>query len=395
LKEIGDNLRKIAAADGIAISDKGLAWIAAAGDGSMRDSQSIFDQIVSYAGIAVDDEKIEEILGLTDRKFVVAVARAVLDRNAARCLQLIDEGYYAGLDMQVFYQLLVDYFRNLVLTKVVAVAAGIAEMTQEDWSNLVEQTREVSRETLQRLLEILMAEEETMRRTQNPRLVLEMSLTRMAYLTPLIPIDEILARMAALERNLAAGIAVAEGDGKAHPKKVSEIKVPVVSVAPVEAVREEAVTDYGISDKTRAAGSEGSKGDVSWEGFKVFVKQSNPPLSSKLDSGQLLSREDNRLIIGFPKGYVFFEDVEKHQHEALNELARNYFRCPALEVKIEALHVDGAGNNGKKGNGSAQQIIDIRQDALKHPLVQKVMDIFENAEIRDVIPRQMMSEKEE
>jgi DNA polymerase III gamma/tau subunit len=59
-------------------------------------------------------------------------------------------------------------------------------MTQEDWSILQEQTGKVSRETLQRLLEILMAEEETMRRTQSPRLVLEMALTRMAHLAPLI-----------------------------------------------------------------------------------------------------------------------------------------------------------------------------------------------------------------
>jgi hypothetical protein len=46
------------------------------------------------------------------------------------------------------------------------------------------------------------------------------------------------------------------------------------------------------------------------------------------------------------------------------------------------------------GNGKAQLISDIRQEALKHPLVQKVMDIFENAEIRDVIPRQTVTEGE-
>jgi DNA polymerase III subunit gamma/tau len=391
LKEIGDNLRKIAAAEGIEISDKGLAWIAAAGDGSMRDSQSIFDQIVSYAGTTIDDEKIEEILGLTDRRFVIAIAGAVLSRNAAQCLKLIDEGYYAGLDMQVFYQMLVDHFRNLVLAKVVAKAEGITEITQEDWSRLQEQTGHVSRETLQRLLEILMAEEETMRRTQSPRLVLEMALTRMAHLTPLIPIDEILARMASLERSLASGAAATEGDGKVQSPLAAEIKGSGAPDVPVTAVREQAATDYGAGQKAKAV-----KGDESWEGFKVFVKQSNPPLSSKLDPGQLLSREGSRLTVGFPKAYVFFEDIEKHQKEAISELGRSYFQCPDLEIRIEALHVDAAGNNGKTANGNAkaQQIIDIRQEALKHPLVQKVMDIFENAEIRDVIPRQTVVEGE-
>ena len=396
LKQIGDNLRKIAAAEGIEISDKGLAWIAAAGDGSMRDSQSIFDQIVSYAGTAIADQNVEEILGLTDRRFVIAIAEAVLDRNAAQCLKLIDEGYYAGLDMQVFYQMLVDHFRNLVLTKVVAGAEGITEMTQEDWSKLQEQTGKVSRETLQRLLEILMAEEETMRRTQSPRLVLEMALTRMAHLAPLIPIDEILARMASLERSLMSGAVATVENSKVQLRPVTEIKGPGDSGVPmpIAAVREQAVTGYGAGEKARAANA---KGDQSWEGFKAFVKQSNPPLWSKLDPGQMLSRENDRLTVCFPKTYVFFEDIEKHQKEVLSELARSFFQRPDLEIKIEALHVDSAGNNGKmaNGNGKAQLISDIRQEALKHPLVQKVMDIFENAEIRDVIPRQTVTEGEE
>ncbi|MCX5826677.1 MAG: DNA polymerase III subunit gamma/tau [Deltaproteobacteria bacterium] len=395
LKEIGDNLRKIAAAEGIEISDKGLAWIAAAGDGSMRDSQSIFDQIVSYAGTAIADQNIEEILGLTDRRFVIAIAEAVLARNAAQCLKLIDEGYYAGLDMQVFYQMLVDHFRNLVLTKVVAGAEGITEMTQEDWSRLQEQTGKVSRETLQRLLEILMAEEETMRRTQSPRLVLEMALTRMAHLAPLVPIDEILARMASLERSLMSGVVVAGEKSNVQSRPVTEIKGPGDSGVPmppkpIVAIREQAVTGYGTGEKATAADV---KGDQSWEGFKAFVK---PPLSSKLDPGQLLSLEGNRLTIGFPKAYVFFEDIEKHQKEDLSKLARSYFQRPDLEIRIEALHIDSAGNNGKivNGNAKAQLINDIKQEALKHPLVQKVMDIFENAEIRDVIPRQKVTEGE-
>ena len=399
LKEIGDNLRTIAAAEGIAISDKGLSWIATAGDGSMRDSQSIFDQIVSYAGTAIADGNIEEILGLTDRRFVITIAEAVLARNAAQCLKLIDEGYYAGLDMQVFYQMLVDHFRNLVLTKVVTGAEGITEMTQEDWSKLQEQTGKVSRETLQRLLEILMAEEETMRRTQSPRLVLEMALTRMAYLAPLIPIDEILARMASLERSLASGavaIAMATGENsKGQSRPVTEVKGTGDSVVPtppisIAAVREQAATGYGTGEKATAANA---NGDQSWEGFKAFVK---PPLSSKLDPGQLLSLEGDLLTIGFQKDYLFFEDIEKNQKEVLSKLARSYFQRPELEIKIEALHNDSAGNNGKiaNGNGKAQLISDIRQEALKHPLVQKVMDIFENAEIRDVIPRQTVTEGE-
>jgi len=59
VRQIADNLQKIAQTEGIKISDKGLAWIAAAGDGSMRDAQSIFDQAISYAGSEIQDHDLK------------------------------------------------------------------------------------------------------------------------------------------------------------------------------------------------------------------------------------------------------------------------------------------------------------------------------------------------
>ena len=118
LKQISENLKKIAASDGIQISDNGLAWIAEAGDGSLRDSQSIFDQVISYAGFEIGDPAVEEILGRSDRRFLFMLSEAVLARDAGRCLRIIDEAYYAGLDMRYFYQTLLGQFRNLLFTAI-------------------------------------------------------------------------------------------------------------------------------------------------------------------------------------------------------------------------------------------------------------------------------------
>ncbi len=208
LRLIADNLRKIAAADGIKISDTGLAWIAEAGDGSLRDSQSIFDQVISYAGFAIEDKAVEELLGRSDRRFLFLLSEAVLARDAGRCLKIIDEAYYAGLDMKFFYQTLLGHFRNLLL---IAISGGIAgegslvDLPGDEREKYRAQAEGASRETLQRYLEILMAEEENVRRSQNPRLNLEAILCRLAWLEPMIPIDEVLSRMEGLERRLGGG----------------------------------------------------------------------------------------------------------------------------------------------------------------------------------------------
>jgi DNA polymerase-3 subunit gamma/tau len=213
LKQISENLKKIAMFDGIHISDNGLSWIAEAGDGSLRDSQSIFDQVISYAGFEIGDPAVEEILGRSDRRFLFLLSEAVLSRDAGRCLRIIDEAYYAGLDMRYFYQTLLGHFRNLLFTGIAGEKDPLVDLPAEEAAKLKGQTAGQSTETLQRYLEILMAEEENVRRSQNPRLNLEAVLCRMAFLEPMIPIEAVLARMEGLERRLAGGQAAGGAGG--------------------------------------------------------------------------------------------------------------------------------------------------------------------------------------
>ncbi len=190
LKQIKNNLRQIAGTEGVHVSENGLTWIAEAGDGSLRDAQSIFDQVISYAGFEIKDQDIEAILGLTDRRFLFRLSEAVFERNASLCLKIIEEGYYAGLDMKYFYQMLIGHFRNLLLAKIVGNDHDLLDLGEDEVAGLNKQTEGTSRETLQRLLDILMAEEENVRKSQNPRINLETTLVRMAYLEPMIPIDD-------------------------------------------------------------------------------------------------------------------------------------------------------------------------------------------------------------
>jgi DNA polymerase-3 subunit gamma/tau len=118
IKQISATLRKIATAEGIEISDAGLTLIAEGAEGSLRDAESIFDQVISYAGTVVKDGDVETLLGFTDRKLLYDISRAVLGRDAKAALRILDEGYYAGVDMKQFYQMLQRHFMNLLLVKV-------------------------------------------------------------------------------------------------------------------------------------------------------------------------------------------------------------------------------------------------------------------------------------
>ena len=394
VRQIADNLQKIAQAEGIRITDRGLAWIAAAGDGSMRDAQSIFDQAISYAGSEIQDHDLEEILGLTDRQFLFSLSEAILERNAGKCLKIIEEGYYAGLDMKHFYETLLGHFRNLLLTKIVGEDQSFLDVADDDLVRLKTQTEGVSRETLQRLLDILMAEEENIKRSQNPRLNLETTLVRMAYLEPMIPIDEVLLKMEDLAKRLSSnpGMSPSGTSGKANEETRKKVAREPVPEHPSGVQRESRGAFEKQTEKDNHAPEheirESQDPEKLWEDYRSFLKKKSPLLWSKIEPGKWLGFETGRLRIGFQKGYIFLDNInEKAQKARLLEITRDYFKKD-VPVDIEILNADPE-NAPPNPTGSAKngRINDIRRQALNQPLLQKVLDMFDGAEVREVIPR--------
>jgi DNA polymerase-3 subunit gamma/tau len=387
IQQIKGNLKKIADQEGIRISDGSLTWIAEAGDGSLRDAQSIFDQVISYAGAEIQDHDVEELLGLTDRRFLFRISEGVFEQNAGICLKIIEEGYYAGLDMKYFYQMLIRHFRNLLLIKIAGRDRELLDLGDDEAAILKAQTEGVTRETLQRLLDILMAEEENMRKSQNPRINLETVVVRMAYLEPVLPIDHILAKMEGLEKKLASGESIRDtktyGLKEAYERpaaKNSTLHGDLHNLTQTEMI-DEVHSGYDAGKK------EGS--ETLWEDYKAYIKRQSSPLWSKIEPGKFLGYENNCLRIGFSKDYIFLDDInEKSQKDRLTEISRAFFEGD-ITIKIESLKTDTANDHYQAQNGTANnnKINEARRDVLNHPLLQKVLDVFDGAVVREVIAR--------
>jgi len=366
--QIADNLRQIAASEGISVSDNGLIWIAQGGEGSIRDAQSIFDQLISYAGTDIKDSDIGELLGLKDRRFLFDISKAVLERNAGDCLKIIDEGYYTGVDMKQFYQMLLHHFMNLLMVKITGDNQVLVDIPHDEIRELSKQADGTSRETVQRLLEILMAEEEDIKKSLDPRLNLEFVLVRMAYLEPMIPVDEILSKMEHLEKRLSS---------KAREGRRG---MPTDNNLP----------DPDLDTKAKKeSDAEDIPGANLWKNYKNFIKKKNPLLWSKIEPGTFLGYENRCLKIGFPAGYIFLDDItEKSQMDRLTGISSEFFQGDII-IKIELLTEGSKEYNNVISNGfnNRKNINNIKNEALNHPLVQKVMDVFEGAELCEVISR--------
>jgi DNA polymerase-3 subunit gamma/tau len=209
-----------------------------------------------------------------------------------------------------------------------------------------------------------MAEEENIRKSYDPRLDLEMILLRMAYLEPMIPIDEILLRMEDIEKRLSSA--------KPSPELSGIFQVETVSPGPAE---------YEVRESNRP--------EQLWEGFKNFVKKQSSPLWSKIEVGKFLGYEDKILRIGFLKDYIFLDNInERSQKGHLTEMARKFFGDDGIKINIELLEPEVEACEKRHNSiSNSNRTNEIKREALNHPMLQKVMDIFGGAEIREVIPR--------
>jgi len=365
VKQIAGNLGHIAQEEGINISEAALSWIAREGQGSLRDAQSIFDQVISYAGTQIKDADVEELLDLADRRLVFELSGAVLARDAGACLKIIDEAYYSGTDMQHFYQMLLGHFMNLLTVKVTDGDDILSDLPDHEVTDLKKLAEGASQDTIQRLLDILMAEENDIRRTMEPRINLEYAVVKMSYLEPLIPIDEIISRMEGLEKRLGGGV-------RQH-------------AAPAQPTADKPTSNERTEQPEQVPARTYEKADDSdpWQALKGFIQEKSPRLSSKIDNGTFINYENGRLTVGFPKDYIFLDAIRSTtQMEQLTRMAEELFgKGTTLEITVLE---EEAPQSGSVGSNNAGSVNDIKNEALRHPLVQKVMDVFQGATIMDV-----------
>ncbi len=204
------HLAGIAAHEEVAISEHQLEMIAARSEGSMRDAQSLLDQVVAYSGGEVTDEAVATVLGITGREVMCSFVERVAEGDGPGLLALVDELAGYGRDLADFSGELLRWFRNLLVYKISEDASFLTELT----SSYVEAVRQLSGrfspEELQQHCFILCQLCEEIRRSQYPRYVLEMAAIRMTRVPAVVSLADVLDRLQRLQVVGAAGPGEAE-----------------------------------------------------------------------------------------------------------------------------------------------------------------------------------------
>jgi DNA polymerase-3 subunit gamma/tau len=198
LDEIISNLRTIANTDGITIEDDALLIIAKKADGSMRDAQSIFDQVVAYCGMTVETERVRDALNLIDLDFYFAVTDAASQRDPKKAFELSGQVVSRGYDVEEFFIGLLEHFRN-ILTVLITSNTKLIEVSKSHQERYVAIASNFAEGDLLRLIRLGQNALEKLRTAQQPRIVLEVALVEMMMLERALEITQLLEAIRGLK----------------------------------------------------------------------------------------------------------------------------------------------------------------------------------------------------
>ena len=191
---IADQLAKIAAAESIAIEAEALGVIARAADGSMRDAQSAFDQVIAFAGETITVDDVSAVLGLIGREPVLDVLGAVADEDPGPVFELAGRFVEAGYDLRAVCREILRAVRDLMAVSVDPRRVDDPEIAGDgERERLASLAVRFSREDLLRGFDVVVRAEVDMRGAAQPRFHLEMALLRWMHLRKLVPLTELLA----------------------------------------------------------------------------------------------------------------------------------------------------------------------------------------------------------
>ena len=210
--KIFDRLRLIAEAEKIAVPDDALREIARSGEGSMRDAQSAFDQVISFAGSKIKKEDVEMALGVAGADILIRVVNGIANHQPAEALAVVDDVVMRGHDLRNFCRDLLAHFRDLLVSKV----SGSDELLESaicDRDELGRQAALFSEADLVRFFHSLAETETLLKTAAHPRYQLEIGLVKLMEMRRLEPLNQLLERLAALEESARTGKAPTGNSG--------------------------------------------------------------------------------------------------------------------------------------------------------------------------------------
>ncbi len=179
LEELSSLLKKVLDSENVKYDEQAINIIARAGEGSVRDTLSIADRCVSFAGDELTYQKVLAVLGVSEREILIKITDHILTKNVGEALVELDKVLSQGKSPLVFSNDLISYFRDLLLVYTLADKSREIVVVKDDiFEKMKAQATKENYAVMVKAIEVLSEIEQELRYSVQPRIVLETAIIK-------------------------------------------------------------------------------------------------------------------------------------------------------------------------------------------------------------------------
>jgi DNA polymerase-3 subunit gamma/tau len=437
-RQIADQLMKICSAEGVQVGPEALWSIARQADGSMRDSQSLLDQVITFSNKEITLEKVIEVLGLTDRQLVIEGTSALIRRDPGLALQLIEKVNRSGVDPKIFAQDLLEEVRNALMVRLCKEdPTRVVDLSDSEIQALAKLADETTEEDLHTLFDMMLKGVSDLLRASDPRLVLEMTMLRVSSSPTMISIRQLMNGAQIVSpppRSAAAPPAtiVSASTGGSSSRTPGSVSIPVTgSISGAAASNgsgsvsasggasgggsKYTVDSFTRAVKAGAAKTTGTKSVVTalppepkvqansgaqstastssgdddrdappkssdpWLTFVYRVRKANGLLGAMLENTHVIENSSERLVLGVPKkvGFVIDKLRDPENLKRIEQFVETFWeKHLKVEVKLDDGNTDSMTPRAREERSRVEKTQSIEAAVEQNPLVRTAKNVF-------------------
>ena len=360
--QIVSQLKKIAAEEEIEIGKSGLTLIASEAEGSMRDAESLMDQVISFTGPTVENKSITEILGIIGRDILLEATRAIIEGSPKECLEIVDRIYNYGYDIKEFYRAVMGHFRDLLIS-LIAPEYRMLEMSESEEKEIKRQAERAGSEKLQAILNLLINREEAFRFAYSPRLILETTVIKLCNLGDSLSFGDLLSKIESLENRLLGSL------GHSNSPEINRLSEPGAHW-----VSEKRQEDQAHSKKVNESAP-------TWDSFLLFLSSRSKLMFNILKDWQFQKLTETTLEIARGDqsfSSTYFEDPEKY--DQLSGYCREFFQ---RDIRIKIVDNSKSFSQSKSSDSAEKRGPKVKVHSDLPPPVQDILHMFQGKIIKE------------
>ena len=389
-RQIVERLQGVVKAEGVKADDQALWLIARQADGSMRDSQSLLDQAITFSDGNVTHDRVVDILGLTDRALLTEVLKSIVLRRSDGVLTVLGQLWSAGTDPKVFCHELIEQIRNLLLIKVGGQKAErLVDLPDSEVLALQELAGHISDAQIHVLFDIALKGAQDLLKASQPHLVLDMLILKLAE-APRIQDIQALIRSGGLSAPAASTASPETTNVTAPPAPTHSSAAPAATPqSKMASIRAAATANVASAFDPNVSR------DANWHTLVQKIKPLQPRLAAQLDHVSLVDLAQGKMVLGVQQSHAFLQAqiADQRVTQALKNYVKTFW---GMDVQITVNTVSTSASAAAAAAPLTPKAVvekthqedqkRIREEVESHPKIQKAKELFKT-EIKSIKER--------